>query len=611
MCGISFIVTNSRSENSALKASLNAMIHRGPDFEGVWKSKLGKAKLGHRRLSIIDLSETGNQPMHNEDKSIWLSCNGEIYNFMALRARLEGLGHSFYSHSDSEVVLHAYEQWGNECVTYLEGMFAFAIWDENKEHLFAARDRVGIKPLCYAQIPGGIAIASDFRALLPLLPYKPSPDPEAVAYVMTLGYVPAPLAIWKGLIKLEPGHLLTWDEKSGVKICCYWSPPKETDHNGDYTVDKWKELFFTVLDEHLLADVPLGYFLSGGLDSTTLAVGLHDLDADIKALTVSFPESPKNEEPYATTVSRHLNQQHEVLPITSSDIERLMDDVADAYDEPIGFSAILTQYAICKFTSQKFKAVLAGDGGDECFGGYIWHRANLSDHSTGLISFVRFLRHRIGLTGHSLIDGFLTRLYTGLGFSPLQKYSWNILARFLPDEAEKMMAPVSLRFDDEKWIQPLIKHFEPGLPLLRSLQRIDLMTFCSDCILPKVDRASMWHSLEVRVPFLDRRIIEWSLRKPLEPCELRQENAKPILRKFLLERIPPEVLNHYKQGFSVKIPLKYDWEKIYDEIDSSWWVKNGFWSKDWQKVINRGFSPKRDRIRFLMMLVKWAQKWLN
>lgn len=610
MCGIVAVVTNSPYKTPEIAESLLNMARRGPDSEGEWVAPSGKVKLGHRRLSIIDLSDKGQQPMHNEDKSIWLVCNGEIYNYPNLRVRLEGLGHSFYSNSDSEVILHAYEQWDDDCVNYLIGMFAFSIWDENKKLLFAARDRIGIKPLCYAKIPGGIALSSDFSGLLPLLPESPYPDAESVAYVMTLGYIPAPHAIWKGTYKLEPGHKLSWNEKSGLQIIKYWDPPIEVDNSGDYSIKKWEELFSTVLHDHLLSDVPLSFFLSGGLDSTSIAVGLHHLNVPVKALTVSFPGSQLNEETLAKDVTKHLNQEHEIRPIDIHDIDRLLDDVATAYDEPIGYSALLTMYVVSELAAREFKVVLAGDGGDECFGGYVWHRANLSKNHKVLSLFLKLLRQYLGLTGHSSMDRLLASLYTGPGLTALQQYSWNVCSRFLPEDTEYLMTPAGLQFNDEKWIKPLARHFVPSLPQLRALQRIDLMSFCSDCILPKVDRASMWHSLEVRVPFLDHRIIEWSLRKPVENRELSKEFSKPILRDYLKKRVPQQVLSQPKQGFSLKNRDQYDWNKIYEQVDNSWWVQNGFWRKDWHKIIANPLSTKNGRFWFLLMLTKWSQKWL-
>lgn len=610
MCGIIAVATNSPAKTPDISKALTSLAHRGPDGEGTWISPSGKTKLGHRRLSIVDLSEAGRQPMHNEDKSLWLVCNGEIYNYPRLRKRLEGLGHHFYSNSDNEAIIHAYEQWGEACLDYFEGMFAFAIWNTKTKQLFAAIDHVGIKPLCYSEIPGGIAIASDFRALLCLLPEKPAPNPEAVAYVMTLGYIPSPMSIWNGTCKLEPGHILNWSEERGIIIRKYWSPPTEIDYHGDYSQEKWTNLFKEVLNDHLLSDVPLGFFLSGGLDSSALAVGLNDLNSSIKALTVSFPGARLNEAPIASLVAKHLNIEHEILPLESPDINPLLDDVASAFDEPIGYSALLTMQAICSMAAHEFKAVLAGDGGDECFGGYVWHRAHIQGKLQAAQPLMSSLRRLIGTTGYSSIDRHLMRFYTKLSLTPLQKYSWQVCSRFFPEEAEQLMAPTGLNFSNEKWIRPLDKHFSASLPLLRALQRVDLMSFCSELILPKVDRASMWHSLEIRVPFLDRRIIEWGLRKPVEQSELQQENSKPILRRYLQNKVPPKVLEHPKQGFSLKNKDKYNWDDINDQIENSWWVKNRYWDKNWRKIISNKFATEQNRLWFLLMLTKWAQKWL-
>jgi asparagine synthase (glutamine-hydrolysing) len=479
-------------------------------------------------------------------------------------------------------------------------MFAFAIWDTKIKKLFAARDHVGIKPLCYSEIPGGIAIASEFGALLNLLPEKPAPNPEAVAYVMTLGYIPAPLSIWSGTQKLEPGHKLHWEKDGGITIGKYWSPPTEIDYHGDYSQEKWADLFNEVLNDHLLSDVPLGLFLSGGIDSSALAIGLSDL----------FPGSLFNEAPIASLVAGDFNIDHEILPLRGSDINHLLDEVGSAFDEPIGYSALLTMQAICSMAAQEFKAVLAGDGGDECFGGYVWHSANIYGGLPATQPIMSSLRKLIGTTRYSLIARQLKRLYISTSFTPIQKYSWKVCARFLPEEAEHLMAPTGLRFSDTKWVHPLAKHYCPSLPSIRALQRIDLMSFCSELILPKVDRASMWHSLEVRVPFLDRRIIEWGLRKPVEQSELQQENSKPTLRRYLQNKVPQKVLNHPKQGFSLRIKDKYNWGNINDQIENSWWVKNGFWDKNWRKIINPEFASEQNRLWFLLMLTNWAQKWL-
>ena len=224
---------------------------------------------------------------------------------------------------------------------------------------------------------------------------------------------------------------------------------------------------------------------------------------------------------------------------------------------------------------------------------------------------LKLLRQNFGLTGQSYVDRMLTRLYTGPGLKALQRYSWKVCSRFLPEDAEYLMPATGLHFNDEKWTEPLARHFVPNLPKLRARQRIDLMTFCSDCILTKVDRASMWHSLEVRVPFLDHRIIEWGLRRPVESQELKSKYSKPVLREYLKRSVPEIVLNHSKQGFSLKNRNQYNWNSAFEQIDNSWWVQSGFWRKDWRKIVENPISSKNGRLWFLLMLTKWSQKWID
>lgn len=610
MCGIIAVATDSPAKTPAISKSLSAMARRGPDSEGEWISPSGKTKLGHRRLAIVDLSDTGRQPMHNENKTIWLVCNGEIYNYPNLRSRLEGLGHFFYSGSDNEVILHAYEEWGEECPKYLEGMFAFVIWDENQQQLFAAKDRVGIKPLCYSEIPGGLALASDLGALLPLLPAKPDPDPLAVAYILSLRYVPSPLAIWKNTHKLEPSHKLCWSSSKGLRITCYWVPPKEIDYHGDYSEEKWNELFSDVLKDHLLSDVPIGLFLSGGLDSSSIAACLSDLNYKPTALTVSFPEYARNEAPVASDTAKQLGLPHQQLEITDRDIDYLLDKVSAVYDEPHGDVGPPPMYLISQAASQHCKTVFAGDGGDECFGGYTWHRGDIQVSHSCLLPLIKTIRKHIGWTNNQIINQNLSKIYYSNN-SIMQAYSWRTANKYLPEEMESLMAPCDLRFNDKLRVAPLTKHFVSELPTIRALQRVDLMTFCAELVIPKVDRASMGSSLEVRVPFLDRRIIEWALRCPVDPVEMDINNSKPILRKYLRTHKLDKVLNNPKQGFGLKIADKYDKKHAFDQIKQSWWVKSGFWHKDWGKIIFANAPDKSNRIWASLMLAKWAQKWLN
>jgi asparagine synthase (glutamine-hydrolysing) len=609
MCGIVGVATNSSQSTPLIEYSLAQMAKRGPDGEGAWVSPSQKVRLGHRRLSIVDLSSAGQQPMHNEDKSVWAVCNGEIYNYPKLRSRLESLDHRFYSNCDSEVILHAYEQWGSECVNKLEGMFAFVLWDEGRNELFAARDRVGIKPLCYAEIPGGIVIASDVAALLPLLKIKPDINPEAVAYAMSLRYIPSPLTIWHGVKKLEPGHYIEWNESYGVKLNCYWTPPSEIDYHGDYSDEAWQELFEKVLKEHLLSDVPIGLFLSGGLDSSTIAIGVKNIGYTPKAITVSFPQYYNNEVAIAQKTSKELNLDHQTLEIKISDIDNLLRKIYTVYDEPHCNYGLIPMYVISEASANHFKTVLSGDGGDECFGGYPWQNDKLRYFPTILANVLNPIRKNLCFNNILKRNMRLRRLPFS-SFTPMQAYSWKLSTTYLPEEIEYLMSACALDFSYEKRAMPFEKHFSKSMPRKRALQRVDLMTFCSESINPKIDRASMGHSLEVRVPFLDRRIIEWALRRPVDKFEKHENASKPVLRRFLKLNHMGDLLKEKKQGFGLKIANKYNIDYALEQISNSWWVKSGFWRNDWRKIIDSRVPGRHFRVWSALMMAKWADKYI-
>jgi asparagine synthase (glutamine-hydrolysing) len=606
MCGIVAIAGVRVPDSTTTRKSQQALAHRGPDSQGSWQSPTGCVWLGHRRLSIIDLSDTGRQPMHNEDQKIWIVCNGEIYNYPTLRRRLEGLGHRFYSKSDSEVLVHAYEAWGDQCVDHLEGMFAFALWDEGRQRLLAARDRVGIKPLYFAETRHGLALASEAGALLPLLEPKPEPEAMALAYVMTLGYIPAPWSIWSGVFKLEPGHLLTWQPYTGTQQRCYWEPPRHIEPEIKSRGEEWPALFRSVLTEHLLSDVPIGLFLSGGLDSSSVAVGLRDIEQPVRAITISFPDSNQDEASIAAAVANQLGFTHDIIPLEAKDVNVLIGEVAAAFDEPQGYSALLSMYLISQVAARDFKVILAGDGGDELFGGYTWYQ----NINSGIRRHSRWFRYALRQLIHHNASPTLRQkvAHHFAQTSPLHRHAWRLYPRFLPEEAEILLSPMGLRFGDTEMLAPLRKHFEPDLPLRRALQRIDLMTFCTDSILAKVDRASMAHSLEVRVPFLDRRIIEWGLTRSLEARE--QAENKPILREYLRARVPASVLNHPKQGFSLRVLDNFDWDAAADHIRHGFWIRGGYWASDWERLLQPSVPYYEGRIWILLMLTRWADFWL-
>lgn len=606
MCGIVAIAGRETPEKSK-STSLRSLAHRGPDSEGAWLSGDSLVWMGHRRLSIVDLSELGRQPMHNEDKTIWSVCNGEIYNYPTLRSRLEGLGHIFYSNSDSEIILHAYEQWGENCLDRLEGMFAFILWDESKRNLFAARDRIGIKPLYYSAADSEIMLASESGALLPLLRNGTEPDPDALAYMMTLGYIPSPNCVWKGIKKLEPGCFILWNREKGISIKKYWEPPRHIE-DGDHGLEKeWKQLFEGVLSEHLLSDVPIGLFLSGGIDSSSVAAGLKNLSRSVEALSIGFLDPGHDESKIAAETAEYLGFPHRKAVLEVNDVKGLVKRVAAAYDEPQGYSAPLPMYLISELAAKDFKVVLAGDGGDEVFGGYTWYQA-LRGTFTGKNS--RWRSAFKPLISHGVSSRLNKR--AAMEFerkSPLHRHAWRLFPRFLPEEVEYLFSPLGLEFDDEKMIEPLRRHFEPGIPLKRALQRIDLMTFCTDSILAKVDRASMAHALEVRVPFLDRRVVEWGLKLPIGACE--EKNAKPVLRNYLNGRVPQSVLNHPKQGFSLRVLNDFNWDEAIETIENGPWVRGKYWSNRWKNLLKDGMPYREARIWVMFILNCWAETWID
>lgn len=606
MCGILGITYIQASQEQRERA-MNALSHRGPDASGQWVSPGRQVWLGHRRLSIVDLTQAGNQPMENEDGSIHLVCNGEIYNYPTLRARLENLGHTFRSQSDNEAILHAYEAWGDRFVEELEGMFAFALWDERNKRFFLARDRLGIKPLYYASVNGELLLASELRALLPLLPWIPEPDPIALAYVMTLGYIPSPSSIWRGVSKLEPAHALTWIPGKGVFKWRYWEPPRQIDSGGKRGTEEWKEIFEAVLKEHLLSDVPIGLLLSGGLDSTSLAVGLKELGHPTKAITVSFPGTKFDEAPVAKEVTNHLGIQWRQVPLRVQDVDELLGQTVAIFDEPQGYSALLSMNMVCREASRDFKVVLAGDGGDEVFGGYTWY-GNLDWPGERRASRIRPLIAPLIQRG---LSGRLTRLAMQIfeSQSPLHRHAMRLFPRFLPEEVTGLLEPLKFSFSDEEMLEPLKRHFEPKLPRKRAFQRIDLMTFCSDSILAKVDRASMATSLEVRVPFLDRRIIEWGLTRPLS--SYRDNESKPALRDYLRNRVPQSVFDHPKQGFSLRVLDDFDWVFAIERIRQGTWVQGGYWGSAWERLIKPDMPYRNARIWVLLILTLWADNWMK
>lgn len=592
MCGIVVHCGDFVNREQCHKA-LNAMERRGPDSAGEWIDQDRKIYLGHRRLSIVDLSERGNQPLKNEDGTIFLIANGEIYNYFELRKSLESLGHQFFSDSDCECIIHGYEEWGNGIVDRLEGMFAFALWDDRKKSLLAARDAFGQKPLFLRRDGNSFQLGSTIDCLLSFLPGKPTLNLNAVAQVLAYGYILEPHTIWEEIERVPPGHLLTWSKDSGIKIQEYYSPPSECEESPD---ESWlEELFPYVCKQHLMADVPLAVFLSAGVDSTAVASTVSRLGAEVTALTVGFSKSDKDESVQAKEIADYLRIPHQVIQGGDRPVLDKLKEIYAYVDEPMVRSGIISNWLISKNVSKFYKVALSGHGGDELFGGYKWYNRN------------PFLSGKKIKPKTSVFSWFSQKETTETlkNQSILHAHAFNTFGRFLPNEITRILAPGNVRFSSEEFIKPFEKHFRKDLPLKRALQRIDLMTFCSDSSLPKVDSASMGHSLEVRCPFLDRRMVDKALRMPLKAGE-NSDISKQILRNYLKKTGAPEPSKN-KNGFSYKIFETLD-QKMTDKLSNdSFFVKENIFSKDWKRILAKSEERESNKLWVFINLAVWAE----
>lgn len=501
--------------------------HRGPDDGGRFEGP--GIQLGHRRLSIIDLSSAGHQPMTLGD--LTLVYNGEIYNHRELRAGLEG---PFFSESDTEVLLRLWAREGARCLEKLHGMFAFALWDARKRMLFAVRDRLGIKPFFYAEVPGGLAFASEPKALLALGPR--SPDPSAIVDFLSYKYVPTPKTVWQGIVSLPAAHTLTWD--GTLKLERFWQPESsETQRDEGEALEEFSVRLRDAVVSHTVSDTPVGVFLSGGLDSTALVA---HLEAP-QTFTVGFDAEGREDAHFARLVAARFGTRHHERTVAAPDLETALESVPEIYDGPFGDSSAYATFVVAQASRQQVKVALSGEGGDELLSGYGRYgrflsaspsrAARLLSHALPPFSSTARSLHRRGASGLDLYE--------------------SLLSVFPLPQKRALLAPGLVPRDyDHLWA--LRRYWREELPPAKRLQWLDLHSYLPDDLLVKADRASMAVSLEVRPPLLDHRLVEFALS--LETRLLRQHGAdKWILRRSLAGRVPEEVLARSKQGFSMPV----------------------------------------------------------
>jgi asparagine synthase (glutamine-hydrolysing) len=544
----------------------DAIAHRGPDGHGFHVSP--GVGLGHRRLSIIDL-EGGKQPLYNEDGSVVVTYNGEIFNFGELVTELTNLGHTFRTRCDTEVIVHAWEQWGEASLARFNGMFAFAIWDERQQRLFLVRDRMGVKPLHYCLLPSGwIAFGSELKTLLahPQVPRKI--DPRAVENYFAFGYVPDPETIFANVRKLEPGTYLSIERgKENTAPRRYWDVPLLKRPSGrinaaDAQVEL-RERLQRAVSLRLVSDVPLGAFLSGGIDSSAVVAMMREARVPhLLTCSIGFTEREYDESEQALVVARAKQSDHKTQVVDAADYS-LLDHLIDVYDEPYADSSAIPTYRVCALARQHVTVALSGDGGDENFIGYRRYRLFAAEEA---------VRSRLPLGVRSALFGPLGRFYPKLDWAPRfvrGKTTFQSLARdtvdaylhgvsIFSDEGRSALFSTALRRDlqgyraNEVFRDAL--HSGTSDDALALVQYLDFKTYLPGDILTKVDRASMAHGLEVRTPFLDYTLVEWAAQLPTS-LKLNGGEGKYVLKKALEPLLPQETLYRKKQGFAVPLDL--------------------------------------------------------
>jgi asparagine synthase (glutamine-hydrolysing) len=541
-----------------LAAMTHTLVHRGPDDEGYWFDDF--VGLGHRRLSIIDVA-TGHQPMSNEDGSVWLVFNGEIYNFPELRHELEGKGHQFRTRSDTETILHAYEEWDTRCLERLRGMFAFALWDARRRRLFLARDRLGKKPLYYARIGEALVFASEIKALAAFPGFDRSLDLEAVSDYLSLLYVPREKSIFRTVRKLLSGHSLIADaQQSAVRQ--YWdidfTPAADDERRAARDL---AERLGEAVTIRLRSDVPLGGFLSGGIDSSAV-VGLmaRAMAAPVMTATIGFSEPAFDERPYARLAAQHFRTDHREYLVTDRAVSAL-DDLVWHFDEPFGDASAIPTYYVAKLARERVTVALTGDGGDESFAGYRRYAFDMRENR---------VRSWIPAALRAPLFGLLGKVYPKGDVLPQVLRGQTFLANVARAPWEAYLHSVSgvAEADKHRLLSPDVRralgayrtadlfselyHAAPAADALSRIQYIDFKTYLPDDILTKVDRASMAHSLEVRCPLLDHPLVEFAAALPSR-LKLRGSRAKLILKAAVADLVPAEILRRPKMGFAMPV----------------------------------------------------------
>ncbi len=643
MCGIAGIFLTQRQADprrlSCVEQMTTSLYHRGPDGAGIWIDSTAGVALGHRRLAIIDLSDEGFQPMHSQGERLVQTYNGEIYNHAELRQDLEALGDRFRGHSDTEVMLAAFSRFGIEStLKRLTGMFALGLWDRQKRVLHLARDRIGKKPLYVAVVNGGLLFASELKAILTYPEFRTQVDPQALAMVLNQGWIPDDHCIWRGVFKLPPGELLSISSDDLVftnadrlrqRTHCWWSLARvaeEGQRNPHHQAlpeleSQLDDLLRLVVRQRMVADVPVGAFLSGGIDSSAL-VALMQVQSTrpIRTFSIGFAGTHYDEAPQAALVAKHLGTEHTEFNVTSQDALGVIPDLPDVWDEPFADESQIPTLLLARLARRDVTVALTGDGGDECFGGY--NRHVMQSRLAPLFALPRPLRSGAAFALGALSSGVWDRL---LNLGPMPA-AWT--HAFRSESLQKLSSVLDVS-DEQEFYDRLTRFGAvsvmrdppaattsrvPALPDATSrLIYRDMAEYLPGDILVKTDRASMAASLEARCPLLDHRLIEFAWRMPVS-TKVRDGQGKWLLRSILKRYLPGKLFNRPKHGFNVPVgdwlrgPLR-DW--AHTLIHSPRVQNDGFLdSMRVQQCWEQHMSARHDRGRELWAILMF-QAWLG
>lgn len=590
MCGILGQINLDKSVDYQLfQSMLNTLEHRGPDDEGVFLNSSKNIALGHRRLSFLDLSKAGKQPLSFTGNQLHITFNGEIYNYLELKEELKS-SYNFKTNTDTEVILAAYKKWGINCINKLKGMFAFALLDESKHKLFLVRDRFGIKPLYYSISKENLIFASELKAIMASNLIPKIVDFSAFADYFVYRYIPSPKTIWQNVCKLPPAYFAEIDTKTlQLSLTEYWklSADNKTIDN-EVLISEIGTLLQQSVKEHTRADVPIGSFLSGGYDSSAMVYYMTKLKQNPQTFSIGFSKWEKSEDFYAKIVARHLKVDNKVVIADENSLD-LVNIMPQVYDEPIADISIVPTFMVSQLARKNVKAVLSGEGADEIFGGYTWqHNFINKSEDKSLLSKVKQL---------------FVKTDTVKYYAEAMAMGW-----FDSEELKKMLHPNFYKFipKDVHWFYR--QNFLQNLSPLKSIQFMDIKCFMGELVLTKVDRASMANSLEVRVPFLDHQLFEkvFSLD---EKAYYKSNQTKYLLYENLKKVLPKEILDRKKQGFVGPDSYYMNTEWYKTELKNSKLVESGIIQQEYiDNLLKETYNWKLWKI---LIMEKWFSEWVD